>query len=62
MAIQKQLKIRLIKSPIAILPNHKACLKGLGLRKMHKQVILADNACTRGLINKINYLLLVEEA
>ena len=62
MVDRKQLKIKLVRSPIATLPKHKACLKGLGLRKMHSSVVLEDNACTRGMINKISYLLSVEEA
>ena len=58
---QKQLKVTLVRSPCGRLPNHRACVKGLGLRKINHTVTLTDNPCIRGLINKIIYLLQVEE-
>ena len=57
----KQLKVTLIKSVIATQPSHKACIKGLGLRRMRHTVILQDTPCIRGMINKVGYLLSVEE-
>jgi large subunit ribosomal protein L30 len=62
MSTQKNLKVTLVRSTIATLPKHKATVIGLGLRRMHHTVIVPDNACTRGMINKIDYLLSVEEA
>lgn len=59
---KKQLKVTLIKSVIASQPSHKECVKGLGLRRMHHTVVLQDDACIRGMINKVRYLLSVEEA
>ena len=61
MASKKKLKVTLVRSTNAALPKHKACVKGLGLRRMHHTVVLPDNACIRGMVNKINYLLSVEE-
>lgn len=63
MATKKpQLKVTLVKSVIAAQPNHKKCVKGLGLHnKMHRTVIIQDNPCIRGMINKVGHLLLVEE-
>ena len=58
---KKQLKVKLIKSKIAAKPSHKECVRGLGLRKIHQTVILQDNPCIRGMIDKVNYLLSVEE-
>lgn len=58
---KKQLKVKLIRSVIEAHPTHKACVKGLGLRKMHHTVVLEDNPCVRGMINKVNYLVAVEE-
>ena len=43
------------------LSNHKDCVRGLGLRKINHSVILEDTPSIRGMINKINYLLKVEE-
>ncbi len=62
MPSKKKLKITLVRSIISALPRHKECIKGLGLRRMHHTVLVDDTACNRGMINKVNYLLLVEEA
>ena len=58
---KKQLKLTLIRSPHGRKPNHKACLSGLGLRRMHQSVVVHDDACMRGMINKVDYLLDVTE-
>lgn len=61
MSKTKNLKVTLVRSTNGSLPKHKATVKGLGLRRMHHSVVVADNACTRGMVNKIVHLLLVEE-
>ncbi len=58
---QKQLKVTLVRSPISAQPKHKLSVKGLGLKRLHQSVILADTLCNRGMINKAAYLLAVEE-
>jgi large subunit ribosomal protein L30 len=58
----KKLSVKLIKSPIGRLPSHKACVTGLGLRRMHQSVDVQDTPENRGMINKISYLLAVEES
>ncbi len=58
----KKIKVTLVKSLIGRLPKHKACVKGLGLRKMHQTVEVLDTPQNRGMINKVSYLLKVEEA
>ena len=62
MSDNKTLKVTLVKSTIGRLPNHKACVSGLGLRKMHQTVSVIDTPENRGMINKVSYLLKVEEA
>jgi large subunit ribosomal protein L30 len=62
MSNTKQVKVTLVRSVISAIPKHKATVLGLGLRRIRHSVILADNACTRGMINKVSHLLLVEEA
>ena len=62
MANEKQLKVTLIKSKHGRLKSHKACVSGLGLRKMHQTVTVVDTPENRGMINRISYLLSVEEA
>lgn len=57
----KTLKVTLIKSVIGRLPNHKLCVKGLGLRRMHHTVEVIDTPANRGMINKVHYLLDVQE-
>ena len=62
MAKTKELKVTLVKSKHGRLKNHKACVTGLGLRKMHQTVTVSDTPENRGMINRISYLLSVEEA
>lgn len=57
---QKQIKVKLVRSTIGIHPKHKACVKSLGLRRINHTVEVIDTPCIRGVIEKINYLLLVE--
>ena len=62
MAEPKKIKVTLIKSRFGRLKNHKACIAGLGLRRMHHTVEVIDTPENRGMINKVSYLLRVEEA
>lgn len=56
-----QLRVKLVKSIHGRLAAHKACVSGLGLRRMHHSVVVADTPENRGMINKVSYLLQVEE-
>lgn len=58
---KKRIKITQTQSSIGRLKKHKECLKGLGLRKIGHTVEVADNASTRGLINRISYMINVQE-
>ena len=60
MAKKKTVKVTLVKSPIGTLPKHKLCLQGLGLRRMHQSAEVEDTPAVRGMINKVNYMLVVE--
>lgn len=53
-------KVTQIKSIIGRIESHRACVRGLGLRRMHQTVELQDTPAVRGMINKVNYLLKVE--
>jgi large subunit ribosomal protein L30 len=55
----KTLKVRQIKSSHGILANHKACLTGLGLRRIRHEVELIDTPAVRGMINKVRHLVQV---
>jgi len=62
MAAKKQIKLTQVRSSNGRLASHKACATGLGLRRMHHTVVVEDTPCNRGMINKISYMLKVEEA
>ena len=57
----KKISVTLIKSKYGRLENHQKCLIGLGLSKMHQTRVISDTPENRGMINKISYLLKVEE-
>jgi large subunit ribosomal protein L30 len=57
----KQLKITQIRSAIGRLKSHKACLRGLGIKRMNKPVFVHATAANCGMINKVAYLLKIEE-
>jgi large subunit ribosomal protein L30 len=58
----KNVKVTLVKSPFGELHRHRATVRGLGLRKMHQTVTVADTKEIRGMINASRHLLRVEEA
>ena len=60
--MSQQLKVTLIKSLSGRLASHKACARGLGIRRIHNPVTVADTPQNRGMIRKIDYMLKVEEA
>jgi large subunit ribosomal protein L30 len=57
----KKIKLTMIRSKNGRLASHKACIQGLGLRRMHQTVEVIDTPENRGMINKVNYMLQVEE-
>lgn len=58
----KTLIVTLVKSKFGRKPGHKACVEGLGIRRMHQSVAVPATPENLGMINKINYLLKVEES
>lgn len=60
MAEQKTIRVTLVKSLIGTIDTHKACARGLGLRRLQHTVTVSDTPENRGMINKISYLLDVE--
>jgi large subunit ribosomal protein L30 len=55
------IKVTQTKSSIGRLPKHKLCLRGLGLRRINHTVELEDTPSIRGMINKVYYMVKVEE-
>ena len=62
MAGQSKVKVTLVKSKHGRLKNHKACIAGLGLRRINHSVVVEDTPENRGMINTVSYLLKVEDA
>jgi large subunit ribosomal protein L30 len=57
----KKLKLTLRKSIHGRRPGHAECVRGLGLKRRHQSVVVADTRENRGMIEKIAYMLHVEE-
>ena len=60
MAKKKMMKVTQLKSSSGRLRNHKACLIGLGLRRINHTVEVEDTPSTRGMVNTVNYMVRVE--
>ena len=61
MSDKKTVKIKLVRSFYGRLPTHRATIVGLGLRRIHQIVEIEDTPCTRGMINKVSYMVQVIE-
>ena len=57
---RKMITVKLVKSTNGRLENHKACVRGLGLRRINHTVEVEDTPSVRGMINKVSYLVKVE--
>ena len=56
----KTIKVTLTKSPIGRLKKHKACVAGLGLRRIGHTVEVEDTPSVRGMIDRVYYMVEVE--
>lgn len=56
----KKLRVTLVKSTVGRLKRHKACVAGLGLRRIGHSVEVEDTPAVRGMINKVSYMVRVE--
>jgi large subunit ribosomal protein L30 len=52
--------VKLVKSSAGRLKKHRACIRGLGLRRIGHSVEVEDTPAVRGMINRVSYLLQVE--
>ncbi len=57
---EKSIRVTLVKSPAGRLKKHRACVAGLGLRRIGHTVAVEDTPSVRGMINRVSYLLQVE--
>jgi large subunit ribosomal protein L30 len=57
----KTVKVTLMKSVFGQLKSHRACVRGLGLRRIRDTAVVIDTPENRGMIRAANHLLKVEE-
>jgi large subunit ribosomal protein L30 len=57
---KKMIKVRLVRSLINTRSDHRATVRGLGLRRLNHTVEVEDTPAVRGMINKVGYLLRLE--
>lgn len=60
MSAAKTVKVTLLKSTIGTKRTHRACVQGLGLRRINHTVEVLDTPSNRGMINKVYYLVKCE--
>ncbi|UOD50487.1 50S ribosomal protein L30 [Orrella daihaiensis] len=58
---QKQIKVTLVRSVIGTREDHRATVRGLGLRRLNSSRVLNDTPEVRGMIRKVDYLVRVSE-
>ena len=56
----KKIKVTLVKSVIGTKQDHRATVRGLGLRKLNSAAVLEDTPAVRGMIQKVQYLVKIE--
>ena len=61
MSKAETITIKLVKSGIGRMKNHKLCIKGLGIKKLTQTVTVLDTPSNRGMINKISDMLEIIE-
>jgi large subunit ribosomal protein L30 len=59
MADKKTLTVKLVRSPIGCKQSHRDTVRGLGLRRVNSTSTIEDTPSTRGMIDKVAYLVLV---
>jgi large subunit ribosomal protein L30 len=55
-----KLKVTQVKSVIGTIQSHRACVRGLGLKRIGHTVEVEDTPAVRGMINTVNYLVKCE--
>jgi large subunit ribosomal protein L30 len=59
--VDKKLKITMVKSYIGRPEKQRLILRGMGLGRLNKTVLLVDTPEIRGMINKVSHLVFMEE-
>lgn len=58
---KKKIRVQLVSSIVGRIESHKACVRGLGLRRIGHSVNVEDTPAVRGMIQKVAYLVKVGE-
>lgn len=59
--MQRKLKVTLVKSVIGRPEKHRQVLRGMGLTRINRTVILDDTTSIRGMVQKVSHLVKMEE-
>ncbi len=59
MAEAKKIRVTLVKSTASAKKSHRETVRGLGLKWTNHTVEVVDTPATRGMINKVGYLVKV---
>ena len=57
----KKIRVTLVKGLTATKHKHRESVKGLGLKRRSQTVEVIDTPSVRGMINRVSYLVKVEE-
>jgi large subunit ribosomal protein L30 len=57
----KKIKVKLVKSTVGCRRGHRDTVRGLGLKKINQTSELNDTPEVRGMINRVNYLVRIED-
>jgi len=57
----RRVRVTLVRSMHGRVPGHAECVRGLGLRRIHHTVEVEDTPAVRGMIDRVSYLLKVQE-
>ncbi len=56
MSEKKTVTVKLVRSVIGTRADHRATVRGLGLRRLNSTAVLEDTPAVRGMINKVRYM------
>ena len=59
MSEKQTVTVKLVRRPIGTRADHRATVRGLGLRRVNSTSVLEDTPSVRGMINKISYMVVV---
>ena len=62
MAGEKSMRVKLVKSIAGTKQDHRATVRGLGLKWTNHTVDVIDTPATRGMVNKVSYLVKVTDS